>query len=89
MQRPPTISDIAAEAQVSASTVSRVLSGTTPVAAEKRAAVLAAVERLNFRPNLHARSLASGRTISLAIHSIRSNSAPGLTVRAVVDLARH
>jgi LacI family transcriptional regulator len=67
MQRPPTISDIAAEANVSPATVSRVLNETTPVAPEKRAAVLAAVERLNFRPNLHARSLASGRTMAIGI----------------------
>jgi LacI family transcriptional regulator len=67
MPRLPTISDIAAEANVSPATVSRVLNETTPVAAEKRAAVLAAVERLNFRPNVHARRLAIGRTMAIGI----------------------
>jgi LacI family transcriptional regulator len=62
-----TIYEIARRAGVSASTVSRVLSGQLPVSAEKRAAVLAAVNATGFRPNLMAQALAVGRSRSLGV----------------------
>jgi LacI family transcriptional regulator len=64
-----TVYDIALEAGVSPATVSRVLRGTSPVAHQKRAAVLAAVQALNYRPNLMARDLASGdsHTVGLVL----------------------
>ena len=62
-----TIQDIARAANVSKSTVSRVLNGTAVVNEEKRQAVLAATERLEFRPNVVARSLASGRSMTIGI----------------------
>ena len=62
-----TIDDIAREANVSKSTVSRVLNDTTPVHEEKRKAVLAAVEQLNFEPNLFARSLAGGQSKTIGV----------------------
>lgn len=62
-----TIFDIAREAGVSASTVSRVLNNTTPVEATKRAAVLQAVESLKFKPNLVAQELGRGRTMTIGI----------------------
>ncbi|MFC8717502.1 LacI family DNA-binding transcriptional regulator [Kitasatospora sp. NPDC057198] len=60
MERRPTLHDVAGEARVSAKTVSRVLNGEGPVAAQTRERVLAAVERLGFRPNLMARSIRTG-----------------------------
>ena len=65
--RVTTIRDIAQRAGVSPSTVSRVLSGTIPVAASKRAAVLAAVEALQYRPNLVAQGLARGRSRAIGV----------------------
>ncbi|MBX3056034.1 MAG: substrate-binding domain-containing protein [Anaerolineae bacterium] len=62
-----TIADIAAHAQVSKSTVSRVLNETTPVAADKREAVLAAMAALNYKPNVFAQSLASGQSLSIGV----------------------
>lgn len=62
-----TISDIATAANVSKSTVSRVLNGTAAVAPEKKRAVLAATERLGFEPNVVARSLASGRSMTIGV----------------------
>lgn len=67
MRKPPTVSDIARAAQVSPSTVSRVLTGSSPVAPEKRAAVLDAIERLKFRPNFTARALVRGRSMTIGV----------------------
>lgn len=62
-----TIEDVAALADVSRQTVSRVLNNTGVVAEETRARVLAAIETLNYRPSAVARSLASRRTFVLGI----------------------
>ena len=62
-----TIYDIAFRAGVSQSTVSRVLSGNTAVSEDKRAAVLAAVEALGYRPNFFAQRLASGEASTIGI----------------------
>lgn len=62
-----TLSMVAQQAGVSPSTVSRILNGTAKVSPEKRAAVLAAIENLNFRPDPAARSLAGGRTMSIGV----------------------
>lgn len=64
---PVTVLDVAREAGVSASTVSRILNGTARVAAEKRNAVEEAIRRLDFRPNQSARSLKMGRTMTIGI----------------------
>ncbi|MEM7797968.1 MAG: LacI family DNA-binding transcriptional regulator [Chloroflexota bacterium] len=69
-----TISDIARRANVSPSTVSRVLRGTTVVSEEKHQAVLDAVERLNYRPNIFAQSLASGRSMVIGVLTQRFGS---------------
>ena len=55
-----TIYQVAERAEVSIATVSRVLRGTAPVAAQTRARVAAAVEELRFTPSRSARSLAEG-----------------------------
>ncbi|MDA7874137.1 substrate-binding domain-containing protein [Rhodopirellula sp.] len=62
-----TIQDIADHAQVSKSTVSRVLNKSTAVNKDKRTAVLAAMKTLGFEPNLAARSLAGGRSMTLGV----------------------
>lgn len=62
-----TIQDIAQKAQVSPSTVSRVLSGNAPVSAVKREAVLAAIDELDYRPNVFAQSLASGQSLTIGV----------------------
>jgi len=53
----PTIQDVARAAGVSTGTVSRVLNNRSGVKAETRRAVLSAVERLNYQPDLAAREL--------------------------------
>jgi LacI family transcriptional regulator len=67
MDKSITIEDIARQAGVSTSTVSRVLNGTKPVAVDKRALVLAAVEQLQYRPNAVARGLARGRSMTVGV----------------------
>src|SRR5262249_28230137 len=62
-----TIQDIARHAGVSVSTVSRVLNKTVPVARAKRAAVLAAVDALGYRPNVVAQELARGHTLAVGV----------------------
>lgn len=62
-----TITDIARRADVSISTVSRVLRGTTPVTESKRKAVMAAVNELNYQPNVFARGLASGESMAIGV----------------------
>ena len=58
----PTIYDVAREAGVSYSTVSRTLTGYEFVKPSTREKVLQAAEKLGYVPNQQARSLAGGRS---------------------------
>ncbi len=62
-----TIKQIALESNVSMATVSRYLNGTVTVSDEKRQQIEAVIEKYHFTPNTHARSLSSGRTMTLGI----------------------
>lgn len=64
---PTTLEEIAKQAGVSRSTVSRVMNNHPNVDHETRDLVLAVAERLNYQPNLAARSLAAGRTHILGL----------------------
>jgi len=74
------IKDVALEAGVSTATVSHVINQTKFVTEETRQKVLNAVEKLNFYPNAHARTLASGRSniIGLLISDITNPFFPEL-----------
>jgi LacI family transcriptional regulator len=63
----PTIADVAQKAGVSIATVSRVLTGSTPVVPETAQRVQAAVIALNYVPHAAARILASRRTDTLGL----------------------
>ncbi|WP_349426066.1 LacI family DNA-binding transcriptional regulator [Microbacterium sp. LWS13-1.2] len=63
----PVLSDVAARAGVSVSTVSRVLTGRTPVSPALRARVMDAVAELGYRPNAAAQALVSGRRSTVAV----------------------
>ena len=82
------IKDVAEAAGVSTATVSRVLSNGLHVRPEVRERVMAAVERLGYRPNLVARSLRSQQssTIGLIVSDI-SNPFFTAISRAVEDSA--
>ena len=58
----PTIKDVAREAGVSTATVSYVLNASGNVSAETRQRVVAAVERLGYRPSVIARGLKAGQS---------------------------
>lgn len=62
-----TILDIAEKANVSPSTVSRVLRSSAGVAQKKREAVMRAVDELDYRPNIFAQSLASGQSMTIGV----------------------
>jgi DNA-binding LacI/PurR family transcriptional regulator len=62
----PTIRDVAREAEVSYATVSRVLNGRDWVSPEAVRAVRDAIARTGYTANRHARSLATGRSGSIA-----------------------
>ncbi len=62
-----TIQVIAEVAKVSKSTVSRVLNGSAGVRPDKRKAILDATQRLGFQPNVVARSLANGRSMTIGV----------------------
>jgi DNA-binding LacI/PurR family transcriptional regulator len=65
--RAPAITDVARLAGVSVPTVSRVITGSTPVRPEKRDRVLAAIAELGYRPNGAARALVAGRQSAIAV----------------------
>ncbi|HLJ32782.1 MAG TPA: LacI family DNA-binding transcriptional regulator [Ktedonobacteraceae bacterium] len=82
------IKDVAEAAGVSTATVSRVLTNGLHVRPEVRERVLAAVERLGYRPNLVARSLRSQQstTLGLIVSDIRNPFFTAIS-RAVEDTA--
>lgn len=57
-----TIKDVAKEANVATSTVSRVLSNSSRISEETKKRVHEAIEKLNYNPNVIARSLANNKT---------------------------
>ena len=67
------IDAIAKAANVSPSTVSRVLNGTAKVSAEREAAVRKAIAKFNYTPNASARHLAGGRSGLIALLMEESN----------------
>jgi len=61
------LDEVAKRARVSPATVSRVLNNLNVVKTSTRARVMKAVAELNYHPNLHARTLAGGRSRTLGI----------------------
>ena len=84
----PSIKDVAKAAGVSTATVSRVLANNAPIRPETRERVMQAIEALDYRPNLIARSLRAQKSakIGLVVSDIRN---PFFTAigRAVEDTA--
>ena len=89
--RKPTIRDVAAAAGVSHGTVSRVLNGGHWVSPEARSAVEDAIRRTGYTANHAARSLATGRSGSLAFlltephHLLFEDPTFGLLLRGAAE----
>src|ERR1700691_3461087 len=61
------LEQVARRAKVSTATVSRVLNNVSLVKSTTRTRVMRAIEELNYHPNLHARSLAGGKSRSIGV----------------------
>ncbi len=85
----PSIYDVAKEARVSVFTVSAVINGKSHVGRALRQRVEAAIQKLSYRPNLLARSLAKRRThtIGIVVPDISNPFFP-LVVRGAEDAAQ-
>jgi len=85
----PSIYDVAREARVSVFTVSAVINNKGRVSSTLERRVVAAIRRLNYRPNLLARSLAKQQThtIGMIVSDIANPFFPAL-VRAAEDAAQ-
>lgn len=79
------IHDVAALAQVSIKTVSRVVNKAPNVSDELRQRVKLAIEQLGYRPNQSARRLAGGRSFMIAF--LYNNPAPGYVSRIQIGAA--
>lgn len=79
---PATIRDVARRAGVGVGTVSRVLNQSPSVSAPTRDKVLAAIAELDYSPNLIARRLSLGKTLTVAV------IAPFFTRPSVVERLR-
>jgi DNA-binding LacI/PurR family transcriptional regulator len=68
------LDEVAKRAKVSAATVSRVLNNVGQVKSSTKARVLKAAEELRYHPNLHARTLAGGksRTIGMIVSNMEN-----------------
>jgi LacI family transcriptional regulator len=83
MSKKLTVKDVAREAGVSTATVSRVLNRTGYVSDSVREQVAGVVERLQYRPNLIARSLKQDKTNAIGI------VVPDMTNPFFMTIARH
>jgi DNA-binding LacI/PurR family transcriptional regulator len=85
--------DVATLAGVSQPTVSRVLNQkytTIPISDETRMKVIAAIDALGYRPNMHARSLRTQQTqlIAVLVADITNSFYPQIA-RSIQQIARH
>ncbi len=67
MQKNATIRDVAREASVSTATVSYVFNGKKSISEDTRARVMAAIEKLNYVPNMSARSLSNNDSLMFGV----------------------
>ncbi len=87
--RSVTIRDVARSAGVSHQTVSRVLNAHPNISARTRSRVLAAMERLDYRPSRVARALANGRSGTIGvILTDNGRYGPPKTLQAIERAAR-
>ncbi len=81
--------DVARLAGVSHQTVSRVINGSSHVRAETRDRVLAAMEKLDYRPNSVARALVTGRSKNLGVVTFNTTLYGPASTLVGVERAAH
>src|SRR6478672_6221218 len=87
-EAPPPINDLAARLKISSTTVWRALNNSPRVSPKTRQRVLAAAERMNYRPSLVAQTLLRGRTQTLGVVvPMIGNPVYAALVRAVEQVA--
>lgn len=87
--RAPTMADVARLARVSQQTVSRVLNDYAFIKADTRERVLEAIQTLDYRPNMAARTLAAGRSRTIGVvASDYMSSGPASALWGVEEAAR-
>ena len=87
--RPTTMSDVARLAEVSAMTVSRVVTGRGQVGSATRERVETAMRELRYSPNVAARALASGRSGTIGVLTFdTSQYGPGAALLGIERAAR-
>ena len=84
----PTIIDVAKLANVSKSTVSRVVSGKGYVSPEARKKILSAMEELSYAPNLLARQLKSGKTKTIGFVTHGYGTGESMMLAPFVQIAK-
>ncbi len=88
-KRPPSMLDVAKASGVSHQTVSRVLNDHKSVSDKTRAKVLAAMDKLGYRPNLAARALVTGKSSTIGVLSYDTTLfGPASMLHAVQSSAR-
>ncbi len=88
-QRATTMTDVARLSEVSVMTVSRVLNGNRNVAAATRNRVEEAMHRLNYKPNMLARGLVSGRSGTIGVITFDTSLyGPGSALLGIERAAR-
>lgn len=89
--RKPSSRDIAREADVSQSTVSRVLNNSPRISEATAMRVLSAAERLGYSPNAAARTLTTGRSklIGLVVSNITNAFYPEVIEAVVATATKH
>ena len=83
------LEEVARHARVSTATVSRVLNNAALVKSTTRARVLKAVEELKYHPNLHARSLAGGKSRSIGVIVSNIENPFFLDIYKAVEVGAH
>ncbi|MFI6130791.1 LacI family DNA-binding transcriptional regulator [Micromonospora sp. NPDC051141] len=85
------LKEVAAFARVSVKTVSNVINDYPHVSADVRRRVQDAIKELNYRPNLAARALRSGRTglVALLARDLDTTCLPGLTGHVIRAASAH
>jgi len=89
MKKAMNLAEVAQHAKVSTATVSRVLNNAANVKSTTRARVMKAVEKLKYRPNLHARSLAGGKSRSIGVIFSNIENPFFLDIYKVVEAGAH